>query len=207
MDNEKVYIVLKTKKAIELDTHIYVKDISDVYCQNTKLAKDIEGVRVYNAEKVENWLSINFNEVAKKVLERYPNIDISPLGPTEVLLEIKSQEKANKLFEVLKISFVSIILFFGAALGIIYFHEDINMKETLAKMYFTFSGEKVENPLIMTLPYSLGLAIGVITFFKRLPSKSLRRRKEPGPLDIELYLYDKDMEQYILNELKKKELL
>lgn len=207
MDNEKVYIVLKTKKAIELDKHVYVKDISDVYCQNAKLGKDIEGVRVYNGEKVENWLSINFNEVVKKILERYPNIDISPLGPTEVLLEIKSQEKANKLFEILKISFVSIILFFGAALGIIYFHEDINMKETLAKMYFTFSGEKVDNPLIMTIPYSLGLAIGVITFFKRVPSKSLRRRKEPGPLDIELYLYDQDMEQYILNELKKKELL
>lgn len=205
MDNEKVYIVLQSKKAIELDKHVYVKDISDVYCENEKLRKDIEGVRVYNSEKAENWFLINFNEIAKKIVERYPNVDISPLGPTEVLLEFKSQEESNKLFQLFKISFVSIILFFGAALGIIYFHEDVNMKETLAKMYFTFSGEKVENPLIMNIPYSLGLAIGVITFFKRVPSKSVRRRKEPGPLDIELYLYDQDMEQYILNELKKKE--
>lgn len=43
-----------------------------------------------------------------------------------------------------------------------------------------------------------------MTFFTRVLSPSQRRRKEPGPMEIELYLYDKDMEESILNDTKNK---
>ena len=127
------------------------------------------------------------------------------MGATEVILEIKSKEKENKIFELTKTAFVCILLFFGAAMGIMYFHEDVSMSKTLDKLYFTFTGIKKKNPLIMTIPYSFGLGIGMVTFFKRVMSRSIRRRKEPGPLDIETYLYDKDMDEYVLNEMVKKQ--
>ncbi len=52
------------------------------------------------------------------------------------MLEIKEQEQINQLFNVFKIAFVSIILFLGAAMAIIYFYEDVNMKGTLEKKCF-----------------------------------------------------------------------
>ena len=71
-------------------------------------------------------------------------------------------------------------------------------------IYRTLSGKDNSNPLILSIPYSIGLGIGVITFFNRIISKSPRRKKEPGPMEIELYKYDQDMEEYIINDLKKE---
>lgn len=77
------------------------------------------------------------------------------------------------------------------------------MSGTLEKLYFTFTGIEKKNPLIMNIPYSLGLGIGMLTFFNRIISSSKRRKMEPGPMDVELYLYDKDMEDFIIHDLKK----
>ena len=77
------------------------------------------------------------------------------------------------------------------------------MIKSIEKIYYTVTGEKKDKPLIMTIPYSIGLGVGVITFFSRIISKSKRRKKEPGPMEIELFLYNRDMEEYILNELVK----
>jgi stage V sporulation protein AA len=202
MNKEKAYVVLKEKTTLDIKDSIYVKDIGNVYCLNEEIRKTIEDTEVYSSKGIETWELINTVDIVKKVLEN-SDVDIRFYGASDILLEIKSQEKQNKLLELLKILFVSFSLFFGAALGIMYFHEDVNMSETMKKLYFTFTGIEKDNPLLMVIPYSIGLGIGMLTFFSRVISSSKRRRMEPGPMDIELYLYDKDMEDYIMNELSK----
>ena len=203
---EKIYIVMDSKKSLDTDDFICVKDIGDVYCINNQLKKEIENIKVYKSEDKESWDYINDIDVIREILKIYPNTEIELSGSSETLLEIKNKEKERKILEFFKVSFVAITLFFGAALGIMYFHEDVNMSETLEKLYYTFTGDKKTNPLIMNIPYSIGLGIGMITFFSRIPSSSYRRSLEPGPMEIELYLYDKDMEDYILNDLKKQKM-
>ncbi|WFA09601.1 stage V sporulation protein AA [Tissierella sp. Yu-01] len=202
MNKEKVYVVLKEKATLDIKDSIYVKDIGNVYCLNEEIRKTIEDTEVYSSKGIETWDLINTVDIVNKVLEN-SDVDIKFYGASDILLEIKSQEKQNKLLELLKILFVSFSLFFGAALGIMYFHEDVNMSETMKKLYFSFTGIEKDNPLLMVIPYSIGLGIGMLTFFSRVISTSKRRRMEPGPMDIELYLYDKDMEDYIMNELSK----
>ena len=204
MNKEKVYVVMVEKIALGEEESLYIKDIAKVISANNNLKKGIENLKIYDCKKEEIWDLISSEEVIDRILIDYPNADIELEGPTHILLEIKSKENANKLFEFIKISFVCITLFFGAALGIMYFHEDVNMSNTLEKLYFTFSGVKVSNPLIMNIPYSIGLGVGMITFFNRIISSSKRRRMEPGPMDVELFLYDDDMEDFIINELKKR---
>ena len=204
MNKEKIYITLNEKIALGEEESLYIKDIGKVISANSNLKEGIENLKIYNGKKEETWDLINSGEVIERILNNYPDVDIELEGSTHILLEIKSKENANKLFEFIKITFVCITLFFGAALGIMYFHEDVNMSKTLEKLYFTFSGVKISNPLIMNIPYSIGLGVGMITFFNRIISSSKRRRMEPGPMDVELYLYDDDMEEFILNELKKR---
>lgn len=205
MNKEQVYIIFSKRYSPGKNESIYVKDIADVYCQNAIVQNEVENIKVYTSKDKENWDYLSANDVIKKIIEKTPFVDINPMGATEVILEIKSKEKENKIFELIKTASICIVLFFGAAMGIMYFHEDVSMSETLNKLYFTFTGVKKENPLIMTVPYSFGLGIGMVTFFKRVMSRSIRRRKEPGPLDIETYLYDKDMDEYVLNEMVKKQ--
>lgn len=203
MDKEKVYFKMEKKKAIEINKDILVKDIGEVYCSNDWIKEKVENIRVKEKSDIENWDCITAIEVAEKVIEKASNIDLDMIGEPEILIEYKSQERENKVYETIKVILVCIVLFFGASIAIINFHEDVDSRASLQGIYETFTGGKSKNPLIMAIPYSIGLGVGVIAFFTRILSSSKRRAKEPGPMEIELYLYDQDMEEHVINEVKK----
>lgn len=203
MSNEKVYIQVKKKAVISTDRKIKVEDIADVYSSRPEIMKKVEEVKVSNGGQEENWDSIGSVEIAGKVLDKYPDLDINLIGSDKVLVEYKSLEEENKFWEFIKVVSVCIILFFGATITIISFHEDVNTRASLEKLYFTFTGIKNDDPLIMAIPYSIGVGAGMITFFSRIFSLSKRRKKEPGPMEVELFVYDDEVEQYVSNEINK----
>ncbi|NMB08775.1 MAG: hypothetical protein GX981_10365 [Tissierellia bacterium] len=204
MEKEQVYINLETKYSVDLNTHVYVKDIGEVYCINENIKKKVENTRVYNGQDKESYDYITGNEIIAKILNSVENIDLNIIGGPDVLLEIKGQEQFSQIFNVLKVVFVAIILFLGAAMAIVYFYEDVNMKGTLEKMFLIMTGEKKKDPLSLNISFSLGIGLGMYAFFSRIFSFSKRRKQEPGPMELELYLYDKDIEDNILHELKQK---
>lgn len=205
MDKEKVYLTIEKKTSIDMDKDVLVKDLGEVYCLRSELQKSIENIKIKEKNNEEDWDNITALKIAEKVLTICPYIDLELLGEPEILLEYKSQEDKKPFLEFIKVTLVCIVLFFGAGLAITNFHEDVNTRASMEKLYYTFTGEKKENPLIMNIPYSLGIGAGVIVFFNRVLSSSKRRKKEPGPMEIELYLYDQDMEANISNELKNNQ--
>lgn len=207
ISNEQVYINLEIKYSVDLNTYLYVKDVGEVYCNSDTLKKKVENIRIYNGKDREVYDYISGTEITTKILESIDNVDITIIGGPDVLLEIKGQEKPKTLFNVLKIVLVMLVLFFGAAMAIINFHEDVSMKKSMEKIFYIITGTKKENPLILTIPFSLGIGLGMFAFFSRIFSFSKRRRQEPGPMEVELFLYDKELEESILNELKSKEKL
>ncbi len=204
MEKPKVYIGLMKKKALDIEDSLYVRDLGEVYCNNEGLRKRIERTKVYTGKAEETWDYITAVKIAEILINKFPDIEIQFSGVDEVILEIKSREKINPIIQIGKLIFVCFTLFFGAALGIMYFHEDVNMMAALERLYFTYTGEHMENPLMMNIPYSIGLGVGMLTFYTRIMSRSKRRRMEPGPMDVELYLYDNDVEDYIMNELTEQ---
>lgn len=202
MEQEKVYLKINKKATIDKDDDILIEDIGEVFTKNPNTKQSIEKTRIKKKSSIENWGYITSIEVAEKLLDKFPNIDLDLLGEVEILLEYKSREPKTPFLEFVKVAAVCIILFFGANLAIINFHEDVNTSKSMKELYYTFTGEKKDNPLLLVIPYSFGIGIGVITFFSRVFSSSKRRKKEPGPMEIELFLYDEDMEKQILNETK-----
>lgn len=205
MDKEQVFLVISKKAAIDPAKDIVVKDLGEVYCSNPYIKEATERIIIKNKKGNEDWDYIAATDVAEKVLDEFPIIDLTLLGEVEILIEYKSQQKKRPFFEFIKVVLVCLILFFGASVAIVNFHVDVSAKDSLEKLYFTFTGEKKNSPLLMTIPYSIGIGVGVLTFFTRIFSFSERRKKEPGPMEIELFLYDEDMEKHILNETKKNE--
>ncbi|MDR7857147.1 stage V sporulation protein AA [Tissierella sp.] len=203
MDKDKVYISVKKKASIDIESDVLVKDLGEVFCTRAELQLAISNIVIKNRNGEEDWDNITAIQIAEKVLGKYSNVDLDMLGEPEILLEYKSQETKKTFLEFVKITLICIVLFFGAGLAITNFHEDVNTKASMEKLYFTLTGEKEENPLIMNIPYSIGIGVGVIVFFNRMISSSKRRKMEPGPMEIELYLYDQSMETQISNEVKK----
>lgn len=205
MDKEKVYIVVNKKASIQPDKDILVEDLGEVYSTKPDIKKAIENIRVKKRNIEEDWDYITATDISEKVLSRYPDIDLDLLGEVEVLIEYKSRQKERPFLEFIKVFLICIVLFFGASIAIINFHADVDARKAMEKIYFTFTGKKKDNPLIMNIPYTIGIGVGVLTFFTRIFSFSKRREKEPGPMEIELFLYDENMEKFILNETKKKD--
>lgn len=204
MTKEKVYLNLKNKISINVDSKVKIKEIGEVFCADNKLKTQIENLVIYKSKSEEDWDFITTIDVANKLLDFNSNLDLVILGAQETMFEIKTKELDSQAFKIIKVVFISIILFFGAGIAVINFHEDVNMSESITKLYYTFTGIEATHPLIMTIPYTIGVGLGVFTFFSRVISISRRRRKQPGPMEVEQYLYDQDMEKYILNSLKNK---
>lgn len=204
MNKTRVYIDLNKKITIGLDTNVKLKDVAEIFCEDNKIQTKVENIIIYKSKSEEDWDFITTIDVANKILESNLNLDPIILGAQETMFEIKSKELDNVAFKIIKVILVSIILFFGAGIAVVNFHEDVNMSESITKIYYTFTGIEEVHPLVMTIPYTIGIGLGVFTFFSRIISVSRRRRKQPGPMEIEQYLYDQDMEEYILNSLKNK---
>lgn len=204
MNKTRVYIDLNKKITIDVDTKVKMKDVGDVFCEDNNIQTKVENLVIYKTKSEEDWDFISTIDVANKLLESNLNLEPIILGAQETMFEIKSKEVGSKGFQIMKVIFVSMILFFGAGIAVINFHEDVNMSESITKIYYTFTGIEKTHPLVMTIPYTIGVGLGVFTFFSRIISKSRRRRKQPGPMEIEQYLFDQDMEEYILNSLKNK---
>ncbi len=95
-----------------------------------------------------------------------------------------------------------LLLFVGAALAIIYFHEDVSMQQVHQRLYYMVTGESNKKPLLFQIPYSLGLGLGMILFFNHVFQK--RINEEPSPLEVEMFQYQQSLDQYVMmNENKE----
>jgi len=89
----------------------------------------------------------------------------------------------------------------GAATAIMSFHTDAEIAKIFEKYYEIFFGIKLENPKIITVPYSMGLAFGIIFFFNHMFGKKLT--SDLTPIEIEMSLYEQDIYKTQVDLLEK----
>src|SRR5690625_225284 len=134
MSKDKVYIILKGKVVVDVSQALYIRDVGLVYADNESLQKKIEGLKVYNGLDYEDWDYIDANTVRKKLLEKHNDLFLEITGERDVKIEVKSKEENKPFLQFLKVVAVCLIMFFGAGLSIIYFHEDVNMVNALDRL-------------------------------------------------------------------------
>ncbi|OEH93588.1 stage V sporulation protein AA [Bacillus solimangrovi] len=142
---------------------------------------------------------IEMIKIIDLIMEVDPEIDIQITGPNQVLVEVMV---AKKNWSILSFSAVWLLLFFGAGLAIMNFHEDVSMQGVHQKIYTLITGKEEKKPLLFQIPYSIGLGLGMVLFFNHLFKK--RFNEEPSPLEVEMFKYQQDLDQYmIINENKE----
>src|SRR5690606_32662521 len=127
--------------------------------------RKVEKIRVYSGQDKEIYDYISGNDIVAKVLDTIDNIDVTIIGGPDVLLEVKDKENTKAILEFLKIFTICVILFFGSALTIVYFFEDVGMEETVKKIHFLITGVEEDNPMTFTIPFSVGIGLGIFAFF------------------------------------------
>ena len=91
----------------------------------------------------------------------------------------------------IKTILIGIIIFFGSAFTIMAFHNDIGIVTLFEQIYSQVTGSVPDSMGGLEIGYSVGLAAGILFFFKHLKLK--KEKTDPTPLQVEMYKYNQDV--------------
>ena len=194
---ECVYIRLKYRAKILPNHPIRLSDIANII--GTDEVKEKVGSLILGEfSKDKNVFILDVTDVLQTIFQHFPEMKMDTYGPTQTIVEVERKKKkvSNLLFIL-----VWIVLFIGAGFAIMNFHEDVSMRELHERLYYMITGKHSANPLVFQIPYSFGLGLGMILFFNHIFKKRLN--DEPSPMEVEMFNYQQDLDQYIImNENK-----
>ncbi|MBG9822122.1 stage V sporulation protein AA [Bacillus safensis] len=198
MDGQ-IFIRLRHRIKTGIDQLIYLEDIAQITGDEFAVQK-LSKMPVYHVSKKDRHIAVlDIMHVVQTIKKTWPDIDIQTVGGSEAIVEIDTGKR--QLSPVLFV-FVWLLLFVGAALAIMNFHEDVSMRLVHIRLYEMITGKTVEHPYLLQIPYSFGLGFGMILFFNHVFKKRLN--EEPSPLEVEMFKYQLDLDHYVaLNENKE----
>ncbi len=145
---------------------VSVGDIASVFCADEHIMAKVKALTVFRFHKeAPKRQVISILKVIELITKEYPGIQVENLGETAVLLEWIDVEKHKGPVQWLKLTFVSMITFFGTSFTIMAFHNDIGIYELFDKLHTVVAGTPAKGINILEISYSIGLAIGIIVFF------------------------------------------
>ncbi|MCF6093475.1 stage V sporulation protein AA [Microaerobacter geothermalis] len=194
------YIRLRARIKVSPDHQIRLAEIAQILTIHEGMQTKLENMIIHTPHPSEGqFVILDLLQVIRKIREIEPEIEIESLGPTQTIVEVVSRKKKPPFVAVL---FVWVLLFVGSGLTIMNFHTDVSMPEVHRKIFSLLTGKDNNNPLILQIPYSIGIGVGMILFFNHLFKKRLN--EEPSPLEVEMFLYQQNLDQYlILHENKE----
>lgn len=200
--SKQIYIQSKEKITLQSKNALYLKDLVEVYADQED-KNQIENIALqvpYDQGKSSFLVSIlSIIEVIKK---SFPQYMIFTLGSPEVLVNFERPKKNHDRYLFVRLGVVCFLLFIGSITAIINFHSDVDMGQAHQTIYRIVTGVEKESPLLMQIPYSLGIGAGMSVFFNHILKK--RINEEPSPLEVEMYLYQQNMDAYIKgNDMKQ----
>jgi stage V sporulation protein AA len=202
-NDKKMYIRLRHRLQVKPKDKVLLKQISQ-FIVHPALERSLSNLLVHDiSPQDEHLVVIDIMKVIDLIKEFDPDLEVESFGPTQTIVEIVHPRKSPQFLLVL---FVWLLLFVGSGLAIMNFHEDVSMLAVHQKIFKMITGEEQEHPLLLQIPYSVGIGIGMILFFNHLFKKRLN--EEPSPLEVEMFLYQQNLDQYVVmnenREVQKK---
>jgi stage V sporulation protein AA len=200
-DSPKLYIRLRKNIRVMQGTPIVLEQVAQLIAEPGMEQKLKRLVLIHPQDIDGNYIVIDMLMIVKAVKSVFPRLSIEHFGDPQTLVEMVTPKKQP---HPAVIAFVWLLLFVGSGLAIMNFHTDVSMMKVHQKIYEFVTGEYQEHPYLLQIPYSVGLGAGMIMFFNRLFRKKFS--EEPNPLEVEMYLYQENLQQYVIHEEYQKKL-
>jgi len=186
-----IYVQFKKHIVLRDDQPLRLSDVINVISDNQeKQNLDQIIVQTQQAGQTDSRI-IDGLMIIRLFKKHYPNVSVRFIGPTYTF--VYKKRKKHPLAKTF-VPLIWLLLFIGTAMTIMNFHHDVGMQEVQQKLHYIITGKESNYPLLLQVPYSIGLGLGMILFFNYWFTK--RFSKEPSPLEIELFKYEQDLEQY-----------
>lgn len=132
--------------------------------------------------------------VAGQITTVLPHLPLSFIGESCCWAKIEKPRRKTGVFANFGAILIALLLFAGAAGAIISFHGDVDMIKAHQAIYHMFTGKHTDNSPWVSVPYSIGVGLGVALFFLRFGKKRLRRK--PSPIEVQNDLMQHEILQY-----------
>lgn len=188
-----IYIRMRHRVQARNQQKVRLEEIAQLIAPENILPKLKEIVIHQVSDMDKNIVIIDVMKVIGLIQEAAKNFEIQTVGPPETIIEVIYQKKVSSIPFFLLIWF---LLFFGSAMAIMNFHDDVSMQSVQEKLYTIITGLREPKPLYFQIPYSIGLGLGMILFFNHIFKKRLN--EEPSPLEVEMFNYQMDLDHYVI---------
>jgi stage V sporulation protein AA len=188
-----IYIRMRNRVQARLSEKVRLDDLAQIIAPEDVFPSICELVIHQVTEKDKNIVVIDVMKVISQIADTVKNADIQTIGPAQTIIEVIYEKRKISIPFFLLIWF---LLFFGSAMAIMNFHDDVSMKTVQEKLYTIITGHKDPKPLLFQIPYSIGLGLGMILFFNHIFRK--RINEEPSPLEVEMFNYQMDLDNYVI---------
>lgn len=197
---QRLYLRMKKKIQAKNGQRLRVKDVCHLIPD--QVATDVGELSICEIKNTQgDYFIIDVIDVCRLIDKRYPAMDLRHLGPTQTIVEIK--KPLSRFPKWISVTLVWIVLFIGSGMTIMNFHTDVSMLEVHRRIYYLITGNQVTKPLILQIPYSIGIGAGMILFFNHLFKKKFS--DEPSPMDLEIFQYQETIDQYVIDHERNKD--
>ena len=184
-------VYLKFEAKIQTDQEkVYVSDVAEIVCRNDQKKEQIRNIAIHSFgipdRDVVTALYI-VNEIEKQVRD----VVVVPLGAENVILERSKNKQPSRLFEIVKVVFVSMVCFFGTGFTIMAFHNDIGIRGVFEQISSLITGTEGLGVMILEISYAFGLTAGILLFFNHIGKR--RITKDPTPIEVSMRNYEDDV--------------
>lgn len=193
-----IYISPHRKTTVTKKKLIQLRDIAQVSAPG-HTQRQAEEIIVFKISKdIKANYIISVMDIIKAVLKVFPQATISNQGEESMVLQFLPEDyKENKLWNFVKVAVVALTLFIGSSITIMSYHEDVGMAQIFSTIEEMFTGVKTNNPNWISIPYSIGIGLGIIVFYNQFGAKKLT--DDPTPIEIEMSKYDKEIDDCLVD--------
>lgn len=190
-------LYIKMDRSVEVTTcDVTIGDIVKLECRNKAIVNKVKPLKVIKAgtDKKSRYI-VSVMKIIEMIENECSGVNISNIGETDCVVEIKRGKKTNTILENGKVLIVCLILFFGAGFSIMSFNNDVDIHGLFGEICKRMTGNEETGVEILQLMYSIGIAIGIIVFYNHFGPKKLSQ--DPTPIEVEM----RDYEDEIYNAL------
>ena len=200
-----IYIKPKKKVSLSNQPQILINDVAEVIATKEVAAK-IKKMKLLDTDmttnRKQNYL-VSITDIITTIQQSYPNFTVNNVGEMDTWVQFLPKKSPDiTWFKWLKIAFVVIVLFIGSSTAIMSFHTDGQMPKIFENYYRVFFGEERTNPGIINIPYSIGLAVGIVVFYNHLMGKKLTN--DPTPIEVEMEQYDREVTETMVDAMSQR---